>query len=162
MGSKTTRHTPSTLTLPSDMEIRIERTFEAPRKKVWKAFNDPTMLPKWMGPAKYEMTTSESNNRAGGKYRWAWDLGDDNELVITGRILDMDEPARVVTAEYMQPFPDPSFNLLVLNEKAGKTTVSVHMVFPNPEARDGALASGMQDGMDEGYARLDALLAEMQ
>lgn len=162
MAQTARTRTPSTLTLPSDLEIRIERTFDAPREKVWRAFNDPELLPKWMGPAKYKMTTSESDNRAGGDYRWVWDLGDGNELVITGRILDIDEPARAVTAEYMHPFPDPSFNLLVFNEKAGKTTVSIHIAFPNAEARDGALASGMQDGMDEGYARLDALLAEME
>lgn len=162
MGSKTTTRNASDLTLPSDTEIRIERTFDASREKVWRAFNDPSMLPKWMGPAQYKMTTSESDNRPGGKYRWVWDLGVQGELTITGDILAVDEPTRVMTAEYMQPFPDPSFNLLVFNEKAGKTTVSIHIAFSNAEARDGALASGMQDGMDEGYARLDALLSGMQ
>lgn len=151
----------SVLTLPSDMEIRIDRAFAAPREKVWRVFNDAKLFPRWMGPAQHAMTSSEYDGRPGGKYRWVWGLGGGDELVITGRILDVDPPARLVTAEYLEPFPDPSFNLLVFNEKNGKTTVSIHIAFPNAAARDAALASGMQAGMDEGYARLDALLQEM-
>ncbi len=162
MPPKTTTRRPSTLTLPSPVEIRVERSFDAPREKVWRAFNDPKLLPKWMGPAQYKMTTSHMDGHEGGKYRWAWDLGGGQELVIRGDILAVDKPTRVVTREFMDPYPGYTLNLLVFTESGDQTTATVHITFPNAEARDGALASGMADGMEKGYTRLDALLKELK
>lgn len=149
----------STLTLPSDLEIRVERAFDAPLALVWKAFTDPTLLPHWMGPAKYKMTESRMDLRKGGAYRWAWDVPPQG-LVIRGTFLEVDAPRRIVTEEFMEPFPQPSRNTLTFAEAGGRTTVSILIRMPTKEARDMALASGMKDGMDEGYGRLDALLAK--
>ena len=160
MPQQTRTGIPSTLSLPSDLEIRIERTFNAPVEKTWRAWTEAKLLPKWMGPAKYTMTTSEMDVRAGGTYRWVWDIGG-NDLVIHGDFLDADKPNRMVTRERMEPHPGYALNLIVFTERDGKTTVAVHITCGSKEARDAMLASGMKDGMEEGYARLDALLAEM-
>lgn len=159
MAKTTTRPQASTLDLPSDNEIRIDRTFDAPRDLVWRAWTDAKLLPRWMGPAKYTMTTSQMDVRPGGKYRWVWDV-DGQNLVIHGEFVEVDRPRRLVTKEFMEPYPDPSHNVATFTETGGQTTVSLLIKAVNKEARDGMLASGMQDGMDEGYARLDALLKE--
>lgn len=151
----------STLTLPSDVEILIERSFRAPRPLVWRAFTDATLLPKWMGPAQYEMAHSEMDVRTGGKYRWVWRL-DEGDLVIHGTFLEVEVPLRMVTTEYMDPHPTPTHNTTTFTEeKDGRTKVAILIRVPSKEMRDMMLATGMQGGMDEGYARLDTLLTDL-
>lgn len=151
----------SILTLPSETEILVERTFRAPRALVWRAFTDASLLPKWMGPAAYEMTRSEMDVRVGGKYRWVWRL-DEGDLSMHGEFLEVDAPRRMVTTEYMDPHPIPTHNVTTFSEeKDGRTKVAILIRVPSKEMRDMMLATGMQAGMDEGYARLDALLGEL-
>ena len=157
MAQKTTTQNTSTLSLPSDREIKIDRDFNAPRPLVWKAWTDRKLLPKWMGPAVFKMTRSEMDLRKGGTYRWTWDVPPAG-LTIHGKFVEVDAPARMVTDEYMEPFPDASRNTITFTEKEGRTTVSVLMRLKDKETRDTVLATGMKDGMDEGYGRLDALL----
>lgn len=161
MSPKTVARTASTLTLPSDTEIRIDRSFNAPQALVWRAFTDPRLLPRWMGPAQYEMTTSEMDVRTGGTYRWVWKVPP-SELVIRGRFVEVVPPKRIVTTEFMEPYPEPSHNTLTLTEKDGRTIASIVMKLASKEARDAILATGMKDGMDEGYVRLDALLKDLE
>src|ERR1041385_3907636 len=61
----------STLSLPSDTEIQIERTFRAPRAAVWRAFTDPMLVPKWYGPTANSMTRCEIDLRVGGIFLYA-------------------------------------------------------------------------------------------
>ena len=61
----------------------------------------------------------------------------------------------------MEGFSGEAVNTLVFEEAAGQTTVILTMLFANKEARDGALQSGMSDGMAVGYDRMDDLLAEL-
>lgn len=157
MAQKTSVRAASTLKLPSDLEIQIDREFAAPRSLVWRAWTEPKLLPQWMGPARFKMTKSEMDVRKGGTYRWEWDVPPTG-LVIRGNFVDVDAPRRMVTDEYMDPFPDPSRNTITFTEKDGRTTVSVLMKLKDKETRDGILATGMQRGMDEGYLRLDNLL----
>ena len=148
----------SRLTLTSDTDILLERTFRAPRPLVWRAFTDASLLPQWMGPARYEMSRSEMDLRPGGKFHWVWRL-DEGELYMHGEFLEVDAPRRLVTTEYMDPHPTPSHNTMTFTEeKDGRTKVAILIRVPSKEMRDMMLATGMQGGMDEGYARLDALL----
>ena len=161
MSQKAASHVASTLSLPSDCEIQIDRLFDAPRALVWRAFTDPKLLPRWMGPEQYEMTTSEMDVRPGGTYRWVWKLDAGMELTIKGRFLEVDRPNRIVTLETMEPSTGESHNITTFIEKAGRTTVSIRMKLPDKNTRDAVLATGMQDGMDLGYLRLDKLLREL-
>lgn len=161
MPQKPIVRTPSILDLPSDTEIRIDRTFNASRELVWRAFTDAKLLPRWMGPAQYKMTKSEMDVRTGGRYRWVWDVPP-SELVIRGNFIEVTPPKRMVTAEFMEPFPEPAHNITAFTENGGRTTVSILIKVSSKEARDAMLATGMKDGMDEGYSRLDSLLLELR
>jgi hypothetical protein len=79
-------------------------------------------------------------------------------------------PSRIVHTEFFDPgslpdtgFPegDPAIITLSLEERDGRTLLKVHMLYPSKEARDGAVASGMTDGMEQGYQRLDAMFAKV-
>lgn len=144
----------STLTLPSDTELLIERTFRAPRPLVWRAFTDPSLLPRWMGPAESPMTRCEMDLRPGGKFLWAWGK-DGGEHRLPGEFVEVDPPRRLV---YVDTGETPSHITLTFTEVEGGTKVAMLGRLPSRKMRDEILASGYTEGTELGYVRLDALL----
>jgi len=70
-------------------------------------------------------------------------------------------PERLVSTERWGPDWPETVNAVVLTESAGQTTITLTITYPTKEARDAALATGMKEGMDPSYARLDSLLATL-
>jgi uncharacterized protein YndB with AHSA1/START domain len=160
---------PLEVTLPSDREVRVTRTFNAPRTLVWDAHTKPELVKKWMlGPPGWTMPVCEMDVRPGGKYRWRWRSDEDGkEFGFYGTFLEVKAPARIVHDEYYDPgdvggaMPsnDPAHITLELSESGGVTTIVNVMRFVSKEARDAAVSTGMTDGMEMGYARLDDMFA---
>ena len=154
---------PVNVSTPSDREIRVARTFEAPAKLVWDCHTKPELLRRWMlGPPGWSMPVCEIDLRVGGAYRYRWRNDEDGtEFGSTGVHKEVVPFERIVTSERMEGFDGEAINTLVLEESGGRTTVTTTMLFASKEARDGALQSGMSDGMAMGYDRMDDLLAEL-
>jgi uncharacterized protein YndB with AHSA1/START domain len=99
----------------------------------------------------------------GGTFRWAWNDQDGNPaMTITGVNREVVPPEKVVHTERMELNGMLLGELLatvVLTEHGGKTRLRMTLLFPSKEARDGALASGMEHGVAVGYDRLDEILA---
>ena len=158
---------PLEVTLPSDREVRVVRTFNAPRELVYEAHVTPALLQRWsLGPPGWTMPVCEMDVRPGGAYRWRWKSdADGKEFGFYGTFREVNAPARLVHDEYYDPgdiggpMPsnDPAIITLEFEEARGITTLTVTMLFASKEARDGAVGSGMTDGMEMGYARLDDL-----
>ncbi|HLE96794.1 MAG TPA: SRPBCC domain-containing protein [Candidatus Thermoplasmatota archaeon] len=150
----------STLTLPSDTEFEIVRSFAAPRELVWRAFTDPTLLRKWSGPAGSTMTVCEMDVRPNGKFRWTF-AGEGLEFTTAGLIHEVDKPRRLVM-ESMDPDPTPEVRTMTFEESSGRTTVTIRIKAATKEVRDAMLASGMTEGMEMTYTQLDSLLTELR
>jgi len=158
------------VTMLSDREVRVTRTFKAPRQLVWDAHTKPELVTKWMlGPPGWSMPVCEMDVREGGKYRWRWASdADGKQFGFYGTFGDVIEPARLTHDEYYDPgdlpadMPtgDPALVTLELSEAGGVTTVVCTMKFSSKEVRDGAVATGMTDGMEMGYARLDDMFKQ--
>jgi|SRR5688572_19308617 len=144
----------STLTLPSDTEILIERIFRAPRPLVWRAFTDASLLPRWMGPEEHSMTRCEMDLRPGGKFLWVWGKGEGAHR-LPGEFVEVDPPRRLV---YVDTGDTPSHVTLTFTEVADGTKVAMLGRLPSKTMRDEILASGYIEGTELGYVRLDALL----
>jgi uncharacterized protein YndB with AHSA1/START domain len=161
---------PLEVTLPSDREVRVTRTFNAPRSLVWDAHTKPELVQKWMlGPPGWIMPVCEMDVRAGGKYRWRWrNEADGKEFGFYGTFKEVQAPSRIVHDEYFDPgdvggaMPsnDPALITLELSESNAVTTLVSTMRFASKEARDGAVSTGMTDGMEMGYARLDDMFGK--
>lgn len=150
------------VTLPNDLEIRIEREFDAPRELVWECWSDPELLAQWLGPHGYEMRVEEYDFRPGGKYRYIHVKGEE-EYVFFGEFLELNEPESMsqTFSFVMEPQPPPSIDKLELIELEGGRTLSVTTsTFEAQEFRDGIIQAGMETGVREGNERLDALLAK--
>lgn len=162
---------PAQVTLPSDREIRVVRTFDAPRQLVWDAHTKPELLRKWMGYPDWDMPVCEMDVRVGGKYRWRWKHQQDGkEFGFFGTFTEVEAPAKIVHDEYFDPGNlqdgtppgDPCIVSLELSEQGGVTTLVCNMTFASKEARDGAVSTGMTDGMEFSYTRLDGVLANAE
>lgn len=150
------------VTLPSDCEIRLTRRFAAPRQLVFDANTQPEMLKRWLfGPDGWSMALCEVDLRVGGRYRYVWRHQDGREFGTGGRFLEIVVPEKIVSTERFEGDLDhgEAVNTQEFTEKAGKTTLILTMRFPSKAARDGAIKSGMNEGIELGYARLDKILA---
>lgn len=153
------------VTTPSDLEIVMTREFDAPRQLVWDAMTKPELIRRWIyAPEGWTMTVCEGDPKVGGTFRWAWNGPDGKPaLAISGVNREVVPPEKVVHTEAMEMGDGiPLGELLatvILKEQGGKTRLRMTLLFSSKEARDGALASGMERGVAAGYDRLDEILA---
>jgi uncharacterized protein YndB with AHSA1/START domain len=146
-------------TTPTDKEVVITRVVDAPRRLVFDAWTNPKHIPQWMtGPEGWSMPVCEIDLRPGGSWHYVWRKADGSEMAMSGGVKEVAAPERLVTTESWGPEWPETLNTLVLTESGSRTTVTLTILYPSKEARDAALQTGMKDGMDESFARLDALV----
>jgi len=147
------------LELLDDTHVRITRLVDGPRELVWRAHFEPELIRKWMlGPDGWEMTECVAATEVGQSYRNSWAPVGDTEgqpFGFEGEVLLIDAPRRAVTTERMQGMPTETLNDLNLYEEDGATLVTLLIEYPDKETRDMILATGMVDGMESSFARLE-------
>jgi len=145
--------------LLDDQHVRITRLIEGPRDLVWRAHHEPELLKKWLlGPDGWQMVECE----VGDTYRYVWQQGDDEStrFGFEGETVLSQPQWRAVTTEKMIGMEGPStLNDLQLYEEDGATLLTLLIEYPDKETRDMILATGMTDGMETSYARLESVLA---
>jgi uncharacterized protein YndB with AHSA1/START domain len=159
------RHT-STVTLPNDRDVVVVRAFNAPRALVFDAWTKPALVQRWMlGPPGWTMPVCEMDVRPGGKFNWRW-RSDENgaEFGFSGEFREVERPSRIVHVERFDPGDvggemGEAVVTSVLTEKGGVTTMTMTIRYESQAVRDAALKTGMTDGMEMSYQKLDALLA---
>lgn len=150
--------------LLDDTHVRITRLIEGPIDLVWRAHQEPELLKKWMlGPDGWRMSVCDVDPAVGGKYRYEWEPVEGTEgeaFGFDGETLLAEAPRRAVTTEHMTGTDFPStLNDLNLEEEDGATLITLLIEYPDKETRDMVLATGMTDGMEASYARLEGVLA---
>lgn len=149
------------VTTPSDREILMTRALDAPRELVWDAFTKPELVKRWLlGPPGWTMPVCEIDLRVGGAYRFVWRKEDGVEMGMGGVHREIEKPERLVRTELFDQdwTGGETVATVVFNERNGSTIVEITVLYSSQEARDGALASGMKEGMAAGYDRLEELL----
>jgi len=152
------------LTLPSDREIRLTRSFAAPRALVFDAWTKPEHVRNWWGCANSSLTTCEIDLRVGGAWRYVLRAPDGSVHPFKGVYREIERPDRLVHTQVYDIAPYDMCETVVtvlFAEKAGRTTVSETILHLRQEFRDGHVASGMEGGAAESFARLEELLASM-
>jgi uncharacterized protein YndB with AHSA1/START domain len=139
--------------------IDVIRVFEAPRDLVYRAFTESELLVQWLGPRRYEMVIDTYDVRAGGSWRYIHRDADGAEYGFHGVFHGNPSPDGITqTFEFEGAPGHVSLDHLRLEGGAGRTTVHTHSVYQSVEARNAMVESGMAEGMNEGFDRLDALL----
>jgi uncharacterized protein YndB with AHSA1/START domain len=142
--------------------IDVTREFDAPRDLVYRAYTEPDLLVQWLGPRKYEMVIEEFDARAGGRWRYIHRDADGNAYGFHGVFHGDPSPDGMTqTFEFDGAPGHVSLETLVLEEHDGRTTARTHSVYQSVEARNAMVESGMAEGMNDGFARLDELLERL-
>ena len=156
----TTRHGSATVTLPSDREILITRTFEAPAALVWDALTQPRHLLRWWGPDYCPLVACDVDFRVGGAWRYLCRDMDGNELGWHGTYRDI-QPRRAHRDDRgVRGLPRRRVDEHDDAHRARRRHHAAHRscCTPTKEYRDGHVASGMEGGMQLTFNRLDDLL----
>lgn len=149
----------TTTQLLSDTQARISRVIRGTVEQVWRAHHEPELLKRWMlGPEGWTMPVCEVATSVGDKYRYEWQQVDGEEhFGFEGELLESAPPYRAVTVERMIGMEgDGLRNELTLTPVSAGTLLALVITFPDAETRDAVLATGMADGMETSYARLEA------
>jgi uncharacterized protein YndB with AHSA1/START domain len=157
------------VTLPSDREVRVARSFKAPRPLVYRAYTEPDLVRRWLlGPPGWSMPVCEMDVRVGGRFQWRWRSEEKgSEFGFSGTYREVLPTSRIVHTEAYEPgtvgggYPGPEAIVTVtFTEDSGVTTVTTLIDFGSKESRDAAVATGMTGGMEQSYQLLDRLLTE--
>src|SRR5262245_3539178 len=157
-------HEPGTTTLamPSELEVVMTRVFDAPRDLVYEAWTDPEHVTQWLlGPEGWTMPVCEMDLRPGGAWRRIWRKADGSEMEMHGEYREIMPPARVVETESWGGDWPETVNTLELSEEDGRTTATLTVLYPSKDARDAAVQTGMKDGADQSFARLEDYLSTL-
>lgn len=149
------------ITTPTDREIRVERIFEAPRERLFAVMTDPELIPEWWGPRRYTTRVDQMDVRPGGDWRFVCRDEDGSEEGFRGSYRELTPPERIVQTFEWEPMAGyVSLETMTLEDIGeGRTKVTTVSIFFTTEERDGMLNSGMEEGLNETYERLDELLA---
>jgi uncharacterized protein YndB with AHSA1/START domain len=151
------------ITTPSDTEVTFTRVVNAPRKVVFDAWTKPEYVQRWMlGPEGWTMPVCEIDLRPGGKWHFVWRKSGGADMPMSGVYREVVPPERVVSTERWGPEWPETINTVVFTEARGQTTVTLTMRYPSKAARDAAMKTGMADGLEPSFARLDELVATLQ
>jgi uncharacterized protein YndB with AHSA1/START domain len=141
--------------------VDTEREFDAPAELVHRAFLEPDLIVQWLGPRKYEMVIDKFDARAGGAYRYIH-RNAEAEWAFHGVFHSLAIDNMVQTFEFEGYPGHVSLDQVVIEDiGGGRSRIRGHSVFQSVADRDGMIENGMSDGVEEGYDRLDELMARL-
>jgi uncharacterized protein YndB with AHSA1/START domain len=156
------------VSLPSDSEVKVTRSFKAPRALVYRAYTEPALVRRWMlGPPGWSMPVCEMDVREGGNYRWRWRNNEDkSEFGFAGVFREVEPEARIVHTQVYDPGTHgvgmgggEASATMTFTEANGITTVTTVIDFGSKASRDASMATGMTSGMEQSYQLLEQVLA---
>lgn len=149
------------LTLPSDTQILITRTLDAPREKVWRVITDPKLIPEWWGPRGYTTVVDVMDVRVGGRWRFLLTNLEGIETAFNGVYKEVAGPEKLVNTFEFEPMAGHITTEHVTLTEEGKKTFFVNRIeCMSAEDRDGIVQSGMEWGSRQTMDKLEELLAK--
>ena len=146
---------------PNLPTIVITREFDAPPERVFRAYTEPELVARWLGPRRLTMRIDKYDARTDGSYRYVHVDEDGTEYGFRGVFHEVRPSERIVQTFTYEGYPDGvSLETATFEDLDGRTRVTTTSVVDSVEGRDAIIASGMEGGLREAYDRLEELLSE--
>ena len=147
-------------------EVFIIREFDAPREMVFKAHADPDLLAQWIGPDNRVVKIDHYDSRTGGSYRYyVCNQMGKPVAAFNGVIHEVTFPERIMQTFEFEGLPERGHvsldTMLFETLPVERTKLTIHAIYRSLADRDGMMQSGVEKGVNEGYAKLDNLLKKM-
>ena len=152
----------TTVERKSERELVITRTVNGPARIVFEAWTKPELLKQWWAPKSFGvfLLSCEADVCVGGRYRLVFGLDASKPMEFFGRYIEVTPHSRLVWTNE-EGDDGGAVTTVTFEEKAGKTLLVMHELYPSKEALDGAMASGEKAGMSETFEQLDELLVTL-
>ena len=151
---------------PGKQELIITRDFDAPRELVFRAFIDPDLYVKWLGPRRLTMKLVTFEPRSGGSWRYVQKGEDGQEHAFHGVYHEVSAPERIINTFEYEGLPESGHVILeTMRFEAlpdGRTRLVAHSLYPSMADRDGMIQAGMEEGVVDSYERLEELMTELK
>ena len=145
----------------SERELIVKRTINGPARIVFEAWTKPELLKRWWAPKStgLSLLSCEADVRVGGRYRFVFGHDASKTMAFYGRYIEVTPYSRLVWTND-EGDDGGAVTTVTFEEKAGRTLLVMHDLYPSKEALDGALA-GMEGGMRETLEQLDELVVSL-
>jgi len=155
----------TSMQLEGDREVVIARTFAGPARVVFRAWTEAELVKRWWAPKSLgtSVVSCHADVRVGGAYRYVLRIESGDEIAFSGKYTEVTPHSRLVYTQVFEPMAHAGEAVitLTLEERDGKTRLVARELYPSTEAREGAIASGMEQGMRETMDQLEQLIAGM-
>ena len=149
-------------------ELTLERTFDAPRNLVFKAWMDPELVAQWWGPQGFTAPVCELDPKVGGKITIVMEdsvglIAKGSRYPMTGEFKEIDKPKKIVfTSEAIMNDKPIITNLVTVTftEQDSKTVMNVHVVVTHAEPEAAMALQGMEMGWNQQLDKLREFLKE--
>ena len=151
-----------TLKTEGDTHVLVTRRFQASPEKVYCAHVEPELIKKWMlGPEGWTMPVCINDARPGGKIRYEWTDSKGNGFYLTGEFISLEPFSRIVHVERMHmPDATPDNHVETRFAPDGQgTLMTMRMTLPDAATREAMLATGMDQGMEASYQRMEKVIS---
>jgi uncharacterized protein YndB with AHSA1/START domain len=140
--------------------IDVVREFAAPAEAVFRAHTDPDLFAQWIGTRTMRLDSVQLDATTSGRWKYQFRGEGDAVFSFQGVFHTVELNTLIIqTFEFNLAPGQVGIDSTTFEEVDGRTRLLLHEVFPSVEARDAAMASGMEHGVKEGHARLDEILA---
>jgi uncharacterized protein YndB with AHSA1/START domain len=150
----------------SDRELVVACTFDAPARVVYEAWTKPEHMKRWWAPKSFGAIMYECDNdlRIGGKFRFVFGHEGQQKMAFSGVYKEVVPNAKLVATQIFEQMPHAGEAIVTTTfvETDGKTHLELRQLFPTKEALDGAVATGMTEGMRVTFGQLDELVRELR
>lgn len=149
------------VTKPSDREIVIQWTFNAPRQRVFEAMTQPERIKRWLQARDMSLVECEIDLRVGGAWRQVFQRANGKKIELRGVYQQVSAPARIVNTETYDFSP---LKLVVTTELADtndKALLTLSLLYPTTKERDTDY-DGVVESVEAIYPRLEEYLAGEQ
>lgn len=153
------------VTTPSDREIAMIRTFDAPKRLVFRALTEPELVRRWLGVfGGWTLATCEIDLRVGGRYRYVWQNTDGQQMGMGGTYREIVPGERIVNTELFDDawYEGEAEGTAVLVERDGRTTLTTTVRYQSKEVRDAVLKTPMETGVGASYDQMEKVLATLE
>ena len=157
----------ATVTLPTDDQILITRTFDAPKHLVFRACTEPELVKRWWNAKRGTVTACEIDLRVGGTWRYVMVTDDGTEVAFHGEYREIAPDERIVTTEVYEGVPEGvpnegTVNTVTFTEVDGRTTLTTLVQCPSKLVRDMIIDSGMEAGMQDAMDLLEQVAISLR
>ena len=150
-------------TEPGTPFIDVERVLDAKPATVFRAYTEPDLVKQWLGPRRLTMTIDEFDARQGGSYRYVHS-DDEGEYRFRGVFHSVDKDEQIIQTFEFEGAPGVvAIETMKLEDLGdGRTRLRSRAVYPSVESRDAMAASGMEEGINDGYDQLQELADKLE